>query len=111
MVDQEPTKSGKVIFVVPVLELCMHMSVHVLISCHASADGDDAKAEIVQKAMRQAKLRAEVIAEFTISDLLELHRLGYRNAPCIEATQRLDLEKSKLEPALIGVFLMAIEGI
>ena len=73
------------------------------------ADGRDA--EIVWESMRQAKLRADAIAEFTVSDLLKLHRHGYTSALRIEAAQRPDLEKSELNPALVGVLLKAIEGI
>ena len=36
---------------------------------------------------------------------------GYTSALCIEAAQRPDLEKSELNPALVGVLLKAIEGI
>ena len=72
---------------------------------------DERDAEIVRESMRQAKLRADAIAEFTVSDLLKLHRHGYTSALRIEAAQRPDLEKSELNPALVGVLLKAIEGI
>lgn len=73
------------------------------------ADGSDA--EIVRESMRQAKLRADAIAEFTVSDLLKLHRHGYTSALSIESAQRLDLEKSELNPAHVDILLRAIEGI
>ena len=42
------------------------MSANAIIPCHASADGEDA--EVVRESMRQAKLEADAIAEFTDSD-------------------------------------------
>ena len=73
------------------------------------ADGRDA--DIVRESMRQAGLRADTIAVFSVSDLLKLHKHGYTNKLCIEAAQRPDLEKSELKPALVGVLLKAVEGI
>ena len=93
---------------------CLHRScLHECACSHPMpcmpAEGCDA--QIVRECMRQAKLRADAIAEFTVSDLLKLRRHGYTSALRIEAAQRPDLEKSELNPALVGVLLTAIEGI
>ena len=71
---------------------------------------DERDAEVVRESMRKAKLRADVIAEFSVSDLLKLHRQGYTSALRIKAAQRPDLEKCNLVPALVGLLLMAVEG-
>ena len=85
------------------------MNMHTLIPCHATAGGDDAKADMVRKAMCQAKLQ-DIIAEFTVSDLLKMHDNGYTSARRIQAAQRPDLERSNLGPAVVGMLLTAIEG-
>lgn len=72
---------------------------------------DVGDAEIVRESMRRAKLSADIIAEFTVSDLSKLHRHGFKSALRIEAAQRPDLERCNLDPALTGLLLTAIEGI
>lgn len=88
------------------------MGAHIL-SFHATpAVGSDAAvAEVVRDSMRKAKLSAEVIDEFTMSDLLEMHRQGYNSAPRITAAQRPDLEKCNLDKGLIGLLLTAVEDL
>ena len=89
MVDHDPTTYGMVIFIVPVLELCMHEC-----ACsHSSADGDDAKAEMVRKAMLEAKLSDELIKEFNRSDLFAMYKGGYKTAIRIQNAKRNGLEK------------------
>ena len=71
------------------------MIVHMPSSLAKPAVGSDAAvAEVVRDSMRKAKLSAEVIDEFTMIDLLEMHRQGYNSAPRITAAQRPDLENA-----------------
>ena len=109
MADQVSTTSGMVIFIVPVLSLCMH-------GFACSHPMPNLQMEGMPRLSgnpcgRRSSEQIDAIAEFTVSDLLKLHRHGYTSALRIEAAQRPDLEKSELDPALVGVLLKAIEGI
>ena len=111
MVDQVPTTSGKVvIFFVPALEL-QHtcMSAHTLIPCHVSADGDDAKAEMVHTALHEANLSEKDIREFDQSDLLAMYKGGYKSAHRIQNAQRAGLEKC-LDLALVDIIVKSQLG-
>jgi len=85
--------------------------VHALIPCHASADGDDAKAaEMVRRAMLEANLSVKVIEAFKQSDLLELHNVGgYTSALFIQNAQRAGLDKCRLKPALVDLLVADLD--
>jgi hypothetical protein len=83
------------------------MSVHALIPCHASADGD--KAEIVRKAMHEANLSEEDIREFNQSDLLAMYKGGYKNSHRIKSAQRAGLERC-LDLALVDIIVESQRG-
>jgi len=86
------------------------MSVHALIPCHASADGDDAKdAETVRRAMHEANLTEEDIREFSQSDLLAMYKGGYKSSHRIKSAQRAGLERC-LDLALVDIIVESQRG-
>ena len=78
------------------------MHFHDLIPCHATADGDDVKADMVRRAMQEANLSEKDINEFNQSDLLAMYRGGYTSAYRIQNAKRISLEKF-LDLALVDI--------
>ena len=80
-------------------------------SCSSNAipaDGDT-KAEIVRKAMQEAKLSEKDINEFSQSDMLAMYAGGYQSVYRIQNAQRAGLEKC-LVPALVDILVTALDG-
>ena len=73
------------------------------------ADGDTKAAEMVRKAMQEAKLSEKDIKEFSQSDLLAMYKGGYKSAYRIQNAQRAGLEKC-LDPALVDILVTALDG-
>ena len=73
------------------------------------ADGDTKEAEMVRKAMQEAKLSEEDIKEFGQSDLSALYKGGYKSAYRIQNAQRAGLEKC-LDPALVDILVNALDS-
>ena len=85
------------------------MSVYALIPRHASTDGDDAKTEMVRKAMLEANLSEKDIGEFNLSDLLAMYKGGYKSAHRIKNAQRAGLERC-LDLALVDIIVKSQPG-
>ena len=73
------------------------------------ADGDTKAAEMVRKAMQEAKLSEMDIQEFSQSDLSAMFKGGYTSAYRIQKAQRAGLEKC-LDPALVDILVTALAG-
>ena len=68
---------------------------------------DEAKAEVVRRALREAGL-SEITSEFDEANLVKLHDGGYTSARCVTVAREQDLYQCKLAPALVGLLLNAV---
>ena len=73
------------------------------------ADGDTKAAEMVRKAMHEAKISERVIKEFSPSDLSAMYKGGYKSAYRIQNAQRAGLEKF-LDPAMVDILVTTLDG-
>ena len=68
---------------------------------------DEAKAEAVRRALREAGL-SDIASEFDVANLVKLHDGGYSSAKCVTVAREQDLYQCKLAPALVGLLLNSV---
>ena len=85
------------------IELLFHTAI---VSCRSRME-DEAKAEAVRRALREAGL-SEIASEFDVANLVKLHNGGYTSARCITVAREQDLYQCKLAPALVGLLLNGV---
>ena len=64
---------------------------------------DNAKADTVRKAMRDAGLDENMVSAFDVADLLNLHAGGYKTSVSFESAREEDLRACGIPPGLMGI--------